>query len=67
MRVTDYGYYNNPDDVNGKTAKVTYEYNGKGVKLSTKEMITNADSYAGFMVQYYYVPIDKMSAWGAVK
>jgi hypothetical protein len=58
----DKGYFSNPTDVESETWPVTYwlpKAEGKGTRyvfLSPNQLIDNADSYAGLLTQYYYIP-----------
>ncbi|MSQ96622.1 MAG: hypothetical protein EXR98_19010 [Gemmataceae bacterium] len=49
--VDDFGYFNNPGALNGDDIVWTY---GGVVVLTNSELRNNADSYAGYLTQYYY-------------
>jgi len=57
--IVDKGYFNNPAALQNETAEVewfedAYGQFPVGNPLTTEELMSNADSFAGYLTQYYY-------------
>jgi hypothetical protein len=54
---TDNGYFLNPDSLEDDFTPVVWQLGGVTVPVTTANLVSNADSYAGYLTQYYYLGV----------